>query len=63
MKKYTLKDLLTNFATNAQCLEFIKEQRWLDGIPCAICGKVTQHHLIVDRKCYSCQDCGTRLLS
>ncbi|MEL6704806.1 MAG: IS1595 family transposase [Bacteroidota bacterium] len=66
MQKFTLRDLLTRFGTVEQCLAFIKEQRWPDehyggGIPCKKCERVTPHHMIPSRKCYSCQNCGSHV--
>lgn len=61
MKRYTHRDFITDFSTNAQCLEYIKNARWPQGIHCEKCGAVTAHYLIEKRKCYSCQDCGTQV--
>ncbi len=54
----TFRDLLTNFGTTEQCLRFLRDLRWPDGIHCETCERVTKHHLRVERKCYACQHCG-----
>ncbi|MEP0548650.1 MAG: IS1595 family transposase [Rhodothermales bacterium] len=61
MKELCLRDFLTLFGTTEGCLDFIRRQRWPDGIPCRKCERVTKHHLIVERKCYSCQECGSHV--
>lgn len=61
MSEITLRDFIGRFGTNAQCLDFIRRQRWPDGIPCKKCERITGHHLIADRKCYSCQECGSHV--
>lgn len=61
MSEITLRDFVGRFGTNAQCLDFIRRQRWPDGIPCMKCERVTGHHLIADRKCFSCQECGSHV--
>lgn len=60
MKRYTLQDYLRDFSTVRGCLEHLRAQRWPDGITCQKCERVTGHHLIESRKCYSCQECGTQ---
>ena len=57
----TFRDLLTNFGSIEQCLEYLRDLRWPDGITCAKCEKVTRHHLRIERKCYACQNCGTQV--
>lgn len=61
MKKYTLTRFMQEFSTTEKCLAYIASRRWPNGIRCASCRKVTKHHLIASRKCYSCQDCGTQV--
>jgi transposase-like protein len=55
---YTINDFLTDFPDDKTCLEWLKNDRWPDGIECKQCGKVTKHHLIASRRSYSCQNCG-----
>lgn len=59
MLRYTVKNLQARFPNDEACLEWLKDQRWPDGIHCESCGRITKHHLIKERKCYSCQECGT----
>jgi len=61
MNKYTLKDFAAEFPTDDDCLEWIKDHRWPDGIYCETCGKVTKHHKIANRPCYSCDHCGNHV--
>ena len=58
MKKYTTRDLNTEFPTSDACLEWIKDHRWPDGIHCVKCDKVTKHHKVIGRRCYECDYCG-----
>lgn len=60
MTHYTLTDYLRDFSTVRACLEFLKCQRWPEGIPCRKCGRATRHHFIVSRKAFSCQHCGSQ---
>jgi transposase len=57
MDKITIRDLIRDFGTTEQCLEFLRNLRWPNGIHCDKCDKITPHHLISSRKCYSCQNC------
>ena len=61
MDRYTLRDLIQDFGTTTQCLEFLRKRRWPDGIFCHKCGKITRHHLRTSHKSYSCQYCGTMI--
>jgi transposase len=61
-KRYSMRDFNNEFPTDAACLEYIKEQRWPDGMaPCAKCGKETKHHRVGNRTAYACQSCGTHI--
>ena len=57
MKKFNVKQFRAKYGTEMQCLEYLKDRRWPDGIFCESCQEVTPHHLIESRKCYSCQEC------
>ncbi len=61
MKAYTIRDFEKQFPTDAACLDFLKTARWPRGVPCKICGKITKHHRITGRSCYSCDWCGTQV--
>lgn len=57
---FNIRDFLTYYGTPEQCLAYLVRLRWPDGITCRTCERVTPHHLIRERKCYSCQECGTQ---
>lgn len=61
MQGPNLRDFLANFGTVELCLDFLRRKRWPDGITCRKCNRVTGHHLLIERKCYSCQECGTHV--
>ena len=58
MEKYTLKQFLAEFPTDAACLEWLKNYRFPNGIFCKVCGRVTKHHPANTRPSYTCQECG-----
>jgi len=61
-KRYTIDQFNKEFPDDDACLEFIKEQRWPDGIAfCEKCQKETKHHRITGRTAYSCDYCGTHI--
>ncbi len=60
--RYTINHFNKEFPTDDACLEFIKEQRWPNGITfCEKCQKETKHHRINGRTAYSCDYCGTHI--
>ncbi len=61
MKAYTIHDFTKQFPTDGSCLEFLKDARWPNGIHCNACKRVTKHHRIKTRTCYSCDACGTQV--
>jgi len=61
--KYTLDNFLKDFNDDEVCLNWLIEYRYPDGIlcenpKCKKYGKVTPHHRIKNRMCYSCDYCG-----
>lgn len=56
--RYTIKDLQYDFPDDNRCLEWLKEYRFPDGIYCPNDKKITPHHKLKNRKCYSCELCG-----
>lgn len=60
-KEFNLKVYLERFGTNEKCLAYLARLRWPEGIHCETCERITRHHLIAERKCYSCQHCGTQV--
>ena len=61
MERYSTRDFDRDFPNDDACLEFLFRQRWPDGVHCPKCDKVTPHHRITDRPCYSCQHCGSHV--
>lgn len=61
MEKYSTKDFDRDFPTDDACLEWLKTNRWPDGIYCRKCQKVTNHYRISGRPCYSCEFCGNHV--
>ncbi len=60
--RYTMRDFNNEFPNDTACLEYIKEQRYPDGMAdCAKCGKVTKHHRVGNRTAYACQSCGNHI--
>jgi transposase len=57
--RYSMRDFNIEFPDDAACLEYIKEQRWPDGmVECPNCRKQTKHHRVGNRTAYACQSCG-----
>jgi transposase len=60
--RYTVAEFNAEFPTDDSCLEYIKEQRWPDGIThCEKCGKEEKHHRVAGRTAYACQACGNHI--
>lgn len=59
MQRYTVKDFNRNFPDDSSCLEWLKNHLFPDGIICSKCGQITPHHRLTQRRCYSCDYCGT----
>ncbi len=57
MQKFTTNDFDAKFPDDDTCLEWIKNQRYPDGIYCPNCQRVTKHHKIANRHCYNCDYC------
>jgi transposase-like protein len=60
MQKYTIKDFDREFPDDDACLEWLKNNRWPDGIFCEKCHKTTKHHRVTKRPAYAC-DCGNHI--
>lgn len=61
MKRFTVKDFNTKFPDDDACLEWLKQNRWPEGIPCPKCQKITKHHKVTGRPVYSCDFCGHQI--
>jgi transposase-like protein/ribosomal protein L37AE/L43A len=55
---FTAKHLRKHFSTDEECLEWIKNHRYPNGIECPTCKKITKHHKVVKRPVYECDRCG-----
>jgi transposase-like protein len=57
--RYSMQDFNREFPNDDACLEFIKEQRWPNGVTfCEKCQKQTKHHRVTGRTAYACDGCG-----
>jgi transposase len=57
--RYTVLDFNSEFPNDDSCLEYIKEQRWPNGIAqCAKCGVERKHYRVSGRTAYACDHCG-----
>lgn len=56
--KYTIKDLRSEFLDEEQCLEWLKNWLYPEGIYCPKDKRITPHHPMKTRKSYSCELCG-----
>jgi transposase len=60
--RYTLQTFLAEFPDNDSCLEWLKAQRWPDGVvPCVKCGVDRKHHRVTGRPAYACDYCGSMI--
>jgi transposase-like protein len=60
--RYTVANFNAEFADDDACLEYIKEQRWPDGITaCEKCQQDRKHHRVTGRTAYACQVCGNHI--
>src|SRR2546421_11898506 len=59
---YSVVECKRQFANDADCLEYIKEQRWPNGvIKCAKCSTERKHHRVTGRTAYACDHCGNHM--
>lgn len=61
MNKFTTNDFDKRFPDDDTCLEWLKNQRYPDGIYCPNCQRVTKHHKIANRHCYNCDNCNHQI--
>jgi len=60
--RYTVNDFNLEFPDDDSCLEYVKEQRWPDGITrCEKCKQDRKHHRVSGRTAYACGYCGTHI--
>jgi len=58
MKRFTVKDFNAKFPNDDACLEWLKQNRWPEGITCSKCQRITKHHKATGRPVYACDFCG-----
>lgn len=60
--RYTVNQFNAEFPTYDACLEYVKEQRWPNGITlCAKCGVDRKHYRVSGRTAYACDHCGNHI--
>ena len=61
-QKYSVADLHTEFPDDDACLDYIKEQRWPDGVAhCEKCKADRKHYRVTGRTAYACDYCGNHV--
>ena len=61
-QKYTIRDFNREFPNDRACLEYIKEQRWPNGIAfCEKCEIERKHYHVSGRTSYACDHCGNHI--
>jgi transposase len=57
--RYSMRDFNNEFPHDSACLEYVKEQRWPNGVCwCVKCLTDRKHHRVGNRTAYACQSCG-----
>jgi transposase len=60
--RYSVREFNAEFPNDAACLEYVKEQRWPDGVTrCAKCRVERKHHRVGNRTAYACDHCGNHI--
>lgn len=60
--RYTINEFNQQFPDENSCLEWLKEQRFPDGIAhCDKCGVERKHHRVTGRPAYACGYCGSMI--
>jgi transposase len=61
-QKYSIADLHSEFPHDDACLEFLKEQRWPNGVAhCSKCDAERKHYRVSGRTAYACDHCGNHI--
>jgi transposase-like protein len=59
---YTIADFNREFPNDDACLEYIKEQRWPNGLTkCEKCNAERKHYHVTGRTAYACDHCGNHV--
>jgi len=61
MKHYTIDNFNEDFPNDDACLEWLKNNRWPDGIYCKKCQRITKRHKVSNRSAYACDFCGNHV--
>lgn len=61
MEKFTIAKFNEMFPNEDDCLEYIKDLVYPEGITCRSCAMVRPHAKLTNRKAYSCAHCGTHV--
>src|SRR5256714_13137084 len=60
--RYTVADFNAEFPSDDSCLEYIKEQRWPNGVTkCEKCGVERKHYRVSGRTAFACDHCGNHI--
>ena len=60
--RYTIQSFNAQFPDNDACLDWLKAERWPEGlIPCKKCGEDRKHHRVTGRPAYACDYCGSMI--
>ncbi len=61
-QKYTLFQFEKEFPNDDACLDYVKEQRWPNGVTtCEKCKGERKHYRVSGRTAYACDHCGTHI--
>jgi transposase len=60
--RYTVNDFNADFPDDDACLEYIREQRWPNGVTmCDKCHSERKHYRVSGRTAYACDNCGNHI--
>jgi transposase len=60
--RYTMADFNAEFPNDDACLEYVKEQRWPNGVAdCSKCAVERKHYRVSGRTAYACDHCGNHI--
>ena len=60
--RYSVRDFNNEFPNDDSCLEYIKEQRWPNGVThCRKCNEQRKHYRVGNRTAYACDHCGNHI--
>jgi transposase len=61
MNKYTRKDFDKEFTADEDCLNWLMNHRYPQGVECPVCQKTTKHHKLTNRPVFECDNCGHQI--